>query len=359
MTADSVKMSMLQRTTIQEIAEQAGVSAGTVSRILNGKNKENRPSMARRSESVRKIALDMGYRPNAAARSMLSGKFDLVAFITCGTIGFDWYPKRVIHGLHDALAVQNSRLVISELSRQEFEADQLTPKFLQQTMVDGVVTMPDPIVAHKVLDFFKHYRTPCVMINHDVPERAVFPDELGGGRMLAEYVIAKGRRKIGFFHRPQRRLDHYSQHERRNGVIEACKASKSKVTFYDHEPLPRQDSYIEPLANSEDGVNFLNAHRGIDAVVCYEMPEAVAMIMAAVRLGLRVPDDLLVVAFHESWIYAEVGFSIPTAIIPFGGVAIAAVKMLNQLVASRTSHQPMVRVPYTNVVDAVENDVLS
>src|SRR5271154_5907221 len=107
-------MNRTQPVTLEDVAARAGVSPGTVSRVLNGKNKENRPAIAKRSERIRRIALQLGYRPNAAARSISRGRFRAVAFVTCGDIGIDWYPISELNGIHAALDKLEWRLLFNE-----------------------------------------------------------------------------------------------------------------------------------------------------------------------------------------------------------------------------------------------------
>jgi LacI family transcriptional regulator len=339
---------MLERTTIQEIARRAGVSAGTVSRILNGKNKENRPTILKRSAKIRKIASELGYRPNLAARSMLSGKFELVAFVTCGSVGFDWYPKSVIHGLHDSLAEYNSRLVITELTHQNMEEQADSPQFLRQSMVDGVIAMPEPVLADGVMRLFQNHRTPCVTVNHQLAERSVVPDDLGGAKMLTEYVVKRGGRKIGFFRRPTRGSGHYSNHERLEGVTQVMGSHGLGVPATMLYDLAQENRLVGPA----EAIAYLKAHPKLDSVICYEVAEAISILIAAAALGRKVPGDLLVTAFHDREIHSEFGMVIPTAIIPFRSVAIEAVRMLMRITSNQELHPPMKRVAYREIIDS-------
>ncbi len=61
--------------TLDEIAKAAGVSRMTVSNVLNGKNKETWSSTAERAERIREIARELNYRPNAAAKAVVTGRF--------------------------------------------------------------------------------------------------------------------------------------------------------------------------------------------------------------------------------------------------------------------------------------------
>ena len=79
--------------TLAEIAREAGVSPATVSNVLNGRNKENWGSSARRADEIRAVAQRMGYRPNAAARATATGRFGAVALLLL--LGAVWLKKTV------------------------------------------------------------------------------------------------------------------------------------------------------------------------------------------------------------------------------------------------------------------------
>ncbi len=82
-------------TTLQEIAQRAGVSKMTVSNVLNNRNKENWPSTASRAQEIRALAEQMGYRPNLAAKAVVTGKFGAIGILS---------PKSLPSAPHDGIA---------------------------------------------------------------------------------------------------------------------------------------------------------------------------------------------------------------------------------------------------------------
>ncbi len=90
------------RITLQDIADQAGVTAQTVANILQGRTRAKWPKVAERVEYIRKVAADMGYRPHAHARATATGH--------CNTIG-------MLMSVHSSHSMRTMGLVHGVLTR--------------------------------------------------------------------------------------------------------------------------------------------------------------------------------------------------------------------------------------------------
>ena len=315
---------------LEEIARRAGVSAGTVSRVLNGKNKENRPSTVKRSQRIRSIAAELGYRPNAAARTMSTGRSGNVALITCGTIGFDWLPSPLLHGIHRGLAANGMRMVLSDVPAQRFDEAGFVPHLLREAAVDGLLIHADGQLPQTAMPFFEGQRPPCVWINRDVPYRAVIPDELNGAERAVDFLAGRGHERIGYFRLsdPLQIARHYSIPERRDGFAQAMKKRGLKATVALEETGGGGHGYNRTPARIARAVEYLKANKGITAAVAYELEEASALCSAAGRLGMKLPEDLEIVAFHPAEIASEAALPVATAVVPFREVGQACVEML-------------------------------
>jgi DNA-binding LacI/PurR family transcriptional regulator len=327
--------------TIEQIAERVGVSAGTVSRVLNGKNKENRPAIARRADRIRRIANELGYRPNAAARQMLRGKFDLIALLNCGDLGFDWFPRPLLHGLHDRVAGFGSRLAITELPMEGFREPDFAPDVLRQSQFDGlIVHLSAPQIERQVQRYFNRDPLPVVYVNQKLPHRGVYPDEVQGGRMAASALIQAGHREIGFLTSgdPFRPDAHFS---------EADRAAGFRQVMEEHGLNPerfRRNLQWDHNDQVDDAKAYLHANPEMTAVVVYKIEMASALREAAHRLG-RI-DDLQLVLFHEAEFHANMSFRLPTLIIPFREVGVAAADMVQQLIDHHKVRPRSIAVPY-------------
>ncbi|WP_428387656.1 LacI family DNA-binding transcriptional regulator [Mucisphaera sp.] len=309
--------------TIAEIAKKAGVSAGTVSRVLNGKNKENRPAIAKRSEQIRRIAQEIGYRPNQAARTMRQGRFGCVGFLSCSDPTADYFEVALLHGIQRGLAETGNRLLMCELPMASFEDSSTIPQVLDEYSVDGLLIefmydMPEETLAR-----INQLSIPYVWLNAKKAHNCVYPNDFAGGRLAAKHLLELGHTRIAYvsFHEADGYI-HYSVHDRADGFSTAM-----------------QDAGLEPLrtvitGGFVHGLGLEQARALLDspdrptAVICYERHETVAMWSAAMSLGIRIPEDLSLICFGSDMMRNHTGLPVTTLITPFAEVGEAAVEVL-------------------------------
>jgi DNA-binding LacI/PurR family transcriptional regulator len=342
---------MLVSVTIEQIAARAGVSPGTVSRVLNGRNKENRAAIAARARRIRDIALDMGYRPNVAARSMLTGRFGLVAMLTCGSDEFEWFPRPLIHGLCDGLNAVDSRLVINEFPEQGLRDPEYLPRLLTETAVDGLIVHLNPAHADAFTKFFRDERLTSIFVNMNQKHRCVYPDDFQGGMMLAQWLIERGHKRIAYFGRKTiaNNAPHYSEAERHQGIFAAIEQAGLPKPFHlSADPAGNKQPERMRIVASE----FADRMGQATAVICYEIEELTALMYELSLRGVRVPDDIVLATFHEREFRAVVGSArLPTAMVPFRDVGLRAVRMLSEAIESGDRNLRSVAVPYTTVLE--------
>ncbi|MEM1166516.1 MAG: LacI family DNA-binding transcriptional regulator [Planctomycetota bacterium] len=335
--------------TIQEIATRAGVSPGTVSRVLNGRNKENRPAIARRAEHIRQLAQEMGYRPNAAARSMISGRFGTMAFVTCGDLGFDWFPPALLHGVHTELDDRGYRLVMNELAGTELTSEIASPWLFREQAVDAILLHLDAKIPGALERFHESHPSRVVLLNANLERDCVFPDEVAGGMIAGQHLIAAGHRAIGYFFLDQAGEPHFSATDRRRGLeISMLEAGLAPALV-----LADADRYDPMKGNgTERAAAFLRAHPHCTAVVCYSMAEFTSMLSAALADGRHVPGDLTLLLFHDQPAHAVTGIATDTIIVPFASMGAASVSMAIDLIDGGASSLPARKIAYTELFDA-------
>ncbi|MEM8874854.1 MAG: LacI family DNA-binding transcriptional regulator [Planctomycetota bacterium] len=337
--------------TLDEIARLAGVSAGTVSRVLNGKNKENRSAIAKRSERIRRIAEEAGYRPNTAARTMASGKFKLIALMTCGEIDVDWVPVPLLHGIQEALHANKQRLILNDVPAKRFDEAGFIPRLLRENAVDGLLVHPNTNVTISAAPTFERQSLPWLWVNAGRETRSIDPDEDHGAGVLVNFLLERGRRHIGYFRlsRASGEGDHFSGPARLAGVHNALNAHDLPIPKL--EPVRKIGTTNEVFFWRDEADRFVQQRGELDSVVCYEMADAVALHSAAMRHGLRVPEDLEIACFHDDKIHMHTGIPVTTALIPFREVGRTAAERLMKLIDAEPGHvdpslEERVRVPY-------------
>ena len=342
--------------TLQQIATRAGVTRSQVSRVLNGRYKENRPAIARRAARIRAIAEEMGYRPNLAARSVSEGRFGQLGFITCGDLGFDWFAPALLHGIHRRLDADGHRLIVHELSGERMMDEEDIPRLFRQSAIDAMLVNLDPKLPTNVLERFDAQPVPTVLLNQKRNTRAVHPDERAGGAFAVRRLLSLGCERIGFacLH-PPRAGQHFSREDRFAGGDDALIDARG-------EGLRRMNGAMGYRSASGNGPTligaFLEEEPRLDGIVCYSMQEAMALLLAAGRSGIRIPEDLAVVVFHDKVAHAITGFPLDTLIIPFRNVGEAAVEMADAMVTGNGNRRPdAVAVPYRGLYRADLDDI--
>lgn len=190
-----------RRVSIKDVAREAGVSVTTVSHALNGKGRLN-PTTRRH---VQAVAERLGYQPNPAARSLVSGRTGLVAAMaslppdTPITFSEFAYFTELIGAATGAAVDRDVALVIAPPGgRGGFVWDRVP--------LDGVIVI-DPIVGDPALPVLRDRGIPFVTVGRDPSEEGqedavVVADEQRGTEEVLDHFASEGAERIGLFSVP-------------------------------------------------------------------------------------------------------------------------------------------------------------
>jgi len=278
--------------TIKEVARAAGVSAQTVSRVLN----ERADVSAETRQRVRDVIAELGYSPNIIARSLIQGRSH-----TIGVVGYglSYYgPSRTITGLERRANELGYSLLLSLLREPEASTGQNILDHLLMRKVDGIIWAIPEIGEHRtaLLNAMHNVPVPVVFINMQPrPGLAVVSvDNYTGGRRAVEHLLSQGCRKVAVITGPDAWLESRQREAGwRDAMLTAGLTSQDAL-----EPLKVSgDWYPE---SGETGLERLLAQDAtIDAVFAFNDQMALGALKAARRLNLRVPQDLAVVGFDD------------------------------------------------------------
>jgi LacI family transcriptional regulator len=283
---------------LTEIARRAGVSHMTVSKVLNEGYVPRRANAIRRAEMIRRLAAEMGYRPNAFARAMRSGRFNAIAMLV-NDREFQSFPVSILHGVGDVLRERGFHLVLEHASQErlERESDAL-PNILQQAASDGLLLHEVQRFPSRVLEAIHNNRIPAIWLNSKLNTDCVYFDDYAGSREATRRLIALGHRRIAYFTQISTDAPHYSIADRQGGYAAAMiDAGLTPLPF----SVARREWYLaDGYTPAADLVmawlrGFEPAQRPT-AFVCYDTVGGAAAIAAALRMGLRVPADISVIA---------------------------------------------------------------
>ncbi|MFF3026670.1 LacI family DNA-binding transcriptional regulator [Microbacterium sp. NPDC057944] len=308
-----------RRSTVHDVARVAGVSRGTVSRVLNG----GYVSDAARS-AIEDAIREVGYVPNTAARNLVRQRTQAVAFIVHEPHALfleDPNIGAIMLGANETLSEADYQMVC--LVVDSVRDTERVARYLNGGFVDGAVIVSartqDPITkAVMRLDL------PVAYVGHppDVDAAWVGIDNRGAARTITSRLVATGRRRVGMI---AAALDRDSGTDRLAGFTDALGDAFDQ-------------SLVEevPLYSYADGASamtrLLERAPDVDGVFAASDAVAAGAMWALREAGRRVPEDVGVVGFDNSTWATRTTPPLSTVDQPAEGLgAAAAASVLSQL----------------------------
>lgn len=277
---------MAERPTVARVAELAGVSVASVSRVLNGL-----PASDAVKERVNQAAAELGYRPNAFARSLKVRRSQQLAFAVAD-VGNPVYVE-MMRAIEDETRVRGFRLLVSSTGGRTDDTLALLDS-LDGGYADGLVLSPVR-VDKELVDRLRQATYPMVVIGSvpdDVAVDNVRANSAGGVRMALEHLHEQGCRRIAFVNGPE---DTVPGEARRRAFEQTAKALGLD---------PSDDLRVEAgdftLAEGRKAAMTLLDRTSPDAVLGANDLLAIATMQVLAERALRVPDDVAVVGMDDT-----------------------------------------------------------
>ncbi len=315
---------------IRAVAEAARVSITTVSLALNGKGRVSDETRAR----VREAAVRLGYQPHPAARSLKGGRTGVVALafsyrapIPYPVTDFDYF-NRAIRAATEAALSRDCGLVIGPPTPQSDVWSRLP--------LDGVVVF-DPVLGDPVPGQLRKRGTPMVVVGRDpngeFDDPNVDNDHFAGSRLALDHLWECGARKIALFTYPL--LDAFVATS--EATYRAWCAERSI------EPLVVSFPAMWDRAPRQVAAELFASGDCPDAVYCLEDDIGLETLNAAADSGLRVPEDLQVVACTDREVFP--GLPLTTLELDPGRTAREAMDLLLDIVEGKAETASNIEVP--------------
>ena len=317
------------RPTIFDVANRAGVSYATVSRVVNG-HPNVRESTRRR---VRDAMLELGYVAHVTARSLASGKTRAVGLLA-QEIDNPFFSV-VIKGVDQEVSSADYDLLLCTThSRQGKEAEYVAR--LSHGMVDGLlIVLPTGLPEYVSQLRAEHY--PFVLVDHDSEApgcNTVNAANRSGTKEGIEYLIALGHRRIGFI---TGRPDVGAAHQRLAGYHDAL----TDAGIPADQSLVVEGDFLE-ARGYEAALELLSLRVPPTAVFASSDVAAFGVLGAARDAGLNVPQDLSVLGFDDIVEASHIGSALSTVRQPLREMGQIAVQRLISLISDRA--QPPARI---------------
>ncbi len=301
-----------RRATSYDVAREAGVSQSAVSRCF-APGGSIAPATR---ERILRVATELGYRPNALAQGLISGRTKLVALLISSRTNL-YYPE-VLAELTRRLTDHDTRVLLFSLEA-ESDVDAVLDQLWRHS-VDGAISAAR--LSDAQIGQFADHRVPLVLYNRsssNVPAASVACDSSAGERELVDRLLGAGHRRFGIIAGPS---DSYVGEERRRAAL--ARLAEAGVV---EVPVVRGDYSYD--SGSEGVRELLSLHERYDAIVSVNDIMAIGAIDAArEHFGLAVPDDLSVVGFDGSGPASWSSYRVTSIRQPVRRMTDAAVRML-------------------------------
>ncbi len=274
-----------KKVTLNDVAALSGVSYQTVSRVVN-----NHPNVAERTRArVMKAIHELDYRPNLAARSLVTNRSNTIAIISFGTTFYG--PTQMVANITQQAKANGYRVTISavqELGHAEVKA---ALDDIHAQLIDGII-----MIAPVISDFLSEVKQlvgdiPFVQIDTENRQgiASVAFDQAHGSHLASKHLIERGHKKIAEISGP---LHWYGALMRHKSWIETMKNHDLPYHMStEGDWSPRSGYYaMQELLNG--GAEFTGLIVGNDQM-------ALGAMSALNQAGLSVPGDVSVVGFDD------------------------------------------------------------
>lgn len=271
--------------TIRKIADLAGVSSATVSKVINGKDQH---ISGETRERILKIVEKEGYITNGIAKSLRVKNTRTLGLILPDVTNL--FFSEVAKGIEDAASRRGYSVILCN-SDNNNEKEKMYLKILQEKKVDGIILTSSHSNLGRELD---QVPVPVVLVDRDVKTdkhvgRVTVDNELGG-YLAAKLMLDKGCTEIGHI---TARLEFKPSAERFKGFQKGLE--ESGITMH-------RDSLYAGLFTMEtgyEGARILLSNRKLDGIFCGNDLIAIGAIKALKEMGKSIPEDVRIIGFDD------------------------------------------------------------
>lgn len=306
-----------KRVTSYDVARVAGVSQSAVSRCF----KPGASVSKKMRNKVMAVAKELGFQPNAIARSLISGRSNMVAVIINNFTNL-YYPELLVQ-LSRRFDERHVHVLLFTLEH-ESDVDKMLDQ-VWQYQVDGVISAAR--LSEEQVSFFEERGVPLVFYNRsfqDFPVSAICCNQEEGERVLVNKLHSAGHKSYAIISGP---ADSVVSHQRTQGALNRLSelgVKKVPVVEGDYSYDSGRAAFRELMKNRKKPHQAIICANDVMAIGCMDA--------ARHEFDLRVPEDISVVGFDGTSTGAWSSYRLTTIDQPVEIMAEAAVSMLMERV---------------------------
>ncbi|GGM06815.1 MULTISPECIES: LacI family DNA-binding transcriptional regulator [Micromonospora] len=295
--------------TIRDVARASGVHISTVSRTFSAPHLVNPETRVR----VLACAEDLGYRPNRAARALITGRTHNIGLIIAD-IANPFFPP-LIKAAESQARHRDYHVFVADTNEDPTTEEELVHALAKQ--VDGVL-LCSPRMSNSLIEQLSR-EVPLVVINRQVAGLPCVMMDVGqGARAAVEHLTGLGHRAIGLLGGPR---GSWTNREIRRAAGAAARSGGAELTLLGPNP---------PTVAGGGAQADQVRRSGVTAVLAYNDLLAIGLIEGLDTLGVRVPQEISVVGIDDIALSRLTRPKLTTVATPTGAAGRSAVDMLLQ-----------------------------
>lgn len=327
-----------KKSTINDVASQAGVSIKTVSRVLN-----REPSV--REETRKRVELAMEtlrYRPNSPGRMLAGNKSYILGLVYHENSS---YVTRIQNGVLESCRAEHYNLLIHPCQYQRKAVLDDIADLVADGKVDGLLLTPPMSDLDNVRELMREQQIPHVTISRGADDEAswaVGTNDREVCKAMTEYLISLGHREVAFV---RSHPDHKAMDSRYDGYLEAMRGAGLTV---------RQSQVVRGENTFESGIDcgrqLLDGKSPPSAIFCANDNMAAGVMNAAHSIGLSIPADLSVAGFDDIPLASQIWPPLTTIRQPLRRMAKLAADLLIRRLRGDKPDNSVLSVPAERVI---------
>ena len=306
-----------RRVTAQQVADSAGVSISAVSRVFT----PGASASASTRDKVMKAADALGYQPNVMARSLMTGRTELIGLVSNNFDNpafmeiFDLFTRSLQdHGLRPLLAnlsgSSDPENAVAMLRQYNVDAVIVASSTVSQAFIDGCLAAEIPLVHA----FGKPSGNSAIHV--------VGADNVQGGKLAAETLLHLGYEKLAFLGGPRTA----------SSTVDRLKGFKAGLKTKAKTPVAEVFTSTYSHEQGRQVMLQLLAGSNIEAVFCGDDILAIGALDACKEAGKCVPNDIGVLGFNDIAMASWAAYDLSTIRQPIADIIITAVEQAIRLV---------------------------
>ncbi len=273
------------RVTSIEVAKRAGVSQSAVSRVFT----PGASVSEKTAEKVKKAAEELGYRPNALARSLITGRSHMIGLLV-SYLEKHFYPD-ILEKLSNALQVRGYHVLIFMADRTARNLEKVLDDIIDY-QVDGII-IASAAISSTLATRCDKAGVPLVLFDHNHDDErfsVITSDNVAGARKVADFLVRAGHQRIGYIAGLEKTS---TQRDRELGFRSGLNAAGVELYARESGQFDYEDA-------REAARRMFAKEDRPDAVFAANDSMAFAVMdVLRLELGLSVPDDVSVIGFDD------------------------------------------------------------